>query len=245
MTDHEQQIDDPFEDEALSELEGYRDRLAPLGVLDGLSPGLQLALADRVWLFDEGYRRYDGDPEQGDSDRDFIRIQKVYRQKTPTQVRRLNRKLRSASTAVKALMAEIKTVRESENRYLAYQIDTRPVPVRGGALDFVSQVEQLAQLAHAVDVIKFPPEDASQAPTSRSLPTSDVLKDQAVSALYHLFTNECGLKQNEAEVRVAKIGNAFWGWNLTYREQYGGADDWKGSDAVRKRLARSESTPDK
>ena len=245
MTDLEQPLDDPLEDEALSELKEYRNRLAPLGVLEGMSPAQQLMLADRVWLFDEGYRRYEGDPEHGDGDRDFIRIQKVYRQKTPTQVRRLNRKLQSASEAVKALMAEIKAVRASENRYLAYQIDTRRVRVKGEELDFVSQVEQLAQLAHAVDAIRFPPEDASQAPTSRSLSTSDVLKDQAVRALYHLFTNKCGLKKNEAEVRVAKIGNEFWGWNLDYTDHYDGADGWKGCDAIRKRLARRDSTTDK
>ena len=28
------------------------------------------------------------------------------------------------------------------------------------------------------------------------------------------FTNECGLLNNEAEVRVAEIGNQLWKWNL-------------------------------
>ena len=84
---------DPFEDEALSELREIRDRLQPLDVMEGLSLEQQFTLTDRVWLFDEGYRRFEGHPERGGGDEDFIRIQKVYRQRTPVQVKRLNKKL--------------------------------------------------------------------------------------------------------------------------------------------------------
>ena len=243
MTDQTEPVDDPFGDEALSELQLVRNRLAPLGVLAGLSLHQQLALANRVWLFDDGYQRYEGLPGQ-EGDAAFIRAQRVYQQKTPVQVRRLNRRLQKANVAVKALIDEIRAVRESANSYLAYQVDARRVPVRGEELAFVSQVEQLAQLAHAVDAIEFPPEDASRAPTAMSLRTPDVLKDQAVRALYDLFISECGLNQNEAEVRVAKIGNAFWDWDFDLTEHYDGIDGWKGCDAIRKRLARRKSTTD-
>ena len=45
-----------------------------------------------------------------------------------------------------------------------------------------------------------------------------------------------------ADVRTAKIGNALWGWNVQYREEYEGADLWKGAPAIRKRRARPRLT---
>lgn len=60
----------------------------------------------------------------------------------------------------------------------------------------------------------------------------------AASDLYSFFVSKCGLAANEAQVRVAKICNHYFKWGVTYREKYGGADDWKGSPAVRQRIAR-------
>ena len=63
-------------------------------------------------------------------------------------------------------------------------------------------------------------------------------KNYATKRLWEFFAKECGLVRNEAEVRVAKIGNALLGWNVPYRERYAGADDWKGSTVIRQRVAR-------
>ena len=175
MKGGEPPVDDPFEDDALLELREIRDRLQPLGVLEGLSPEQQLVLADRVWVFDDGYRRFTGDPDNGGVDQEFIRTQKVYRQKTPGQIKRLNKKLRALREAAEAVIAEVKKVRTSDNRYLAYQIDNRSVPVRLEELDFMPQAEHLAQLSRAVDLIEFPPEDASHAPDVGSLPTTSAI----------------------------------------------------------------------
>ena len=57
-----QPVDDPFDDEALSELRDVRDRLLPLDVLEGLSPEHQFTLVDRVWLCDDSDRRYEAPP---------------------------------------------------------------------------------------------------------------------------------------------------------------------------------------
>ena len=69
MKDHDsttvaaQPVDDPFDDEALSELRDVRDRLQRLDVLEGLSPEHQFTLVDRVWLCDDSDRRYEGPDE--------------------------------------------------------------------------------------------------------------------------------------------------------------------------------------
>ncbi len=230
--------DDPFGDEDRSKLRDIRGRLQPLGVLEDLSPEQQFTLVDRVWLFDDGYRRYEGDPERGGGDKDFIRTQKVYRQKTPGQVKRLNKKLRTLREAADALITEVKKIRTSANGYLAYQIDTRSVPVSLEDLDFVPQGDHLARLLRTIDLIQFPPDDASQAPTAGSVPSEDVVKDQPVRALYLFFTHECGRLKSDAEVRVGQIGNQFWSWNVDVTEHYSQGKA-KGCPAIRQWLRRT------
>ena len=130
MTDVEPPVDDPFEDEALSELKGYRDRLKPLGVLDGLSPAQQLALADRVWLFDELHRRYEG-PE---GTAEYLRIMKAYRQRTPADLNRLAKKLEAVKDAWTSFKDEVAKVHERGNVHLAYVIRTRRILLPGDDL---------------------------------------------------------------------------------------------------------------
>ena len=238
MTGGGQPVDDPFADDALSELREIRERLQPLGVLEGLSPEHQFMLADRVCLCDAAYRRFEGHPVGDGGDSAFIRAQKVYRQKTPAQVKRLNRKLRALRQAADALITEVKKIRTSANGYLAYQIDTRSVPVSLEDLDFVPQGDHLARLLCTIDLIQFPPDDASQAPTAGSVPSEDVVKDQSVRALYLFFTHECGRVKNDAEVRVAEIGNQFWSWNVDVTEHYSQRKA-KGCPAIRQWLRRT------
>lgn len=70
--------------------------------------------------------------------------------------------------------------------------------------------------------------------------TSDIT-NELTRRLFEFFVLRCGLPRNEAEVRVAKIGNARLGWKVRFRQSYEGADDWKGSPAIRQRVARSKN----
>jgi hypothetical protein len=61
--------------------------------------------------------------------------------------------------------------------------------------------------------------------------------------LFWFLASKCGLEKNEAEVRVAKIGNACLSWHLRYTEVYQDPDGWKGCPAVRRRIDRHCKTP--
>lgn len=62
--------------------------------------------------------------------------------------------------------------------------------------------------------------------------------DESTWRLYSFFTKSCRLLKNEAEVRVAKIGNELFGWKIAYRDKYEGDEQWKGSPTIRQRIAR-------
>ncbi|MDA1094284.1 MAG: hypothetical protein O3A25_13585, partial [Acidobacteria bacterium] len=67
-------------------------------------------------------------------------------------------------------------------------------------------------------------------------------RDNSTRGLYRFFVEQCDLAQNEAEVRVAKIGNDFWDWKLQF--DAGGDGVKKGCDAIRKHLARHQPQTD-
>ncbi len=57
--------------------------------------------------------------------------------------------------------------------------------------------------------------------------------------LYSFFVDRCRLRANEGCVRVGKIGNTFWGWNVHIVEgSRGGHQEAKDCSAVRIRLGR-------
>jgi hypothetical protein len=60
-----------------------------------------------------------------------------------------------------------------------------------------------------------------------------------VTALADFFVNDCDCSKHDSEIRIAKIGNRFWGWHYAIREKYEGEDKWRGCDAVRNLLRRA------
>jgi hypothetical protein len=88
------------------------------------------------------------------------------------------------------------------------------------------------------------------APTSRELadlvkslreqaPQSEDPTSLATWQLYWFFVEECSLRKDEAEVRVAKIGKAFLEWKrVRYRSRSSGPDAPKGCITVRQRIRR-------
>ncbi len=244
MTDHEQLTDEEiaavFDRAFEADFESNRSKLASEGVFAGLSPGQQAELESLVWLFGHGYERYEGDPELGSGTKDYLQIMKAYRQRTPADLKRLAKKLEKVRDAWNSFERDVAELHDC-NEHLAYLIRGRRVPLPGPDQRIVPMLDNVSQ---ALDLVQLPPEDLASEPQPL-IETEGDLDLGATRALYFFFTETCGLNQNEAEVRVAKIGNEFWGWNLTYTEQYDGADGWKGCDAIRKRLTRSESTTDK
>lgn len=63
-------------------------------------------------------------------------------------------------------------------------------------------------------------------------------KVDASKQLYWFLVSKCRLAKNEAQNRVAKIGNGLLGQDVKYREKYEGDELWKGSPAIRQRLGR-------
>ena len=69
--------------------------------------------------------------------------------------------------------------------------------------------------------------------------------EDAMVVLYNFFASECRLKKNESEVRVGKIGNYLWDWEVAVTEKYPGkGENWKGCPAVRKAVKRRSRIKD-
>lgn len=104
--------------------------------------------------------------------------------------------------------------------------------------DLVSSLDQFLQQLpwktsrDVTDYLKW----AKQNYPQTSDPTNELTRQ-----LFVFFVSRCGLPRNEAEVRVAKIGNARLGWGVEFRQSYQGADNWKGSPTIRQRVARFRS----
>jgi hypothetical protein len=64
-------------------------------------------------------------------------------------------------------------------------------------------------------------------------------RGEATDTLMAFFVNECRLKKSDAAARTGKIGTAFDWWKVKSQAHTDGADRPQGSDAIRKRVARS------
>jgi hypothetical protein len=91
------------------------------------------------------------------------------------------------------------------------------------ALDLAMSVLDPSELARAQSLVStFEPEP----------------QDRAMLTLYD-FLLECGVQRADAEVRVAKIGNQLWDWDVAFVIQPKPlSDERRGSEAVRKAIAR-------
>jgi hypothetical protein len=135
------------------------------------------------------------------------------------RIKRLRAKMRHARVAVGA-------VRD----YLA-KLD---VPIGTPIREILSRavtVLDSAGLNEAEDLIAF---------IRKTEPAED-----GMLALYDFFVSDCRLKKNEAEVRVAKIGNQLWDWNVAVIETPRRlTDERKGCEAVRKAVERKKPSWD-
>jgi hypothetical protein len=72
----------------------------------------------------------------------------------------------------------------------------------------------------------------------RTTPTTKP-SGHAFVALFNFLANECGLRDDEAEVRVGRIANFCWDREVKVIEQSNArSEEWRGCEAVRKAVAR-------
>ena len=216
------------ERDAREVVESYRVRLAELGVLDGLSDEQQSGLADIVACLDAVF---DFDKHEGKPRREW---RKIDASRTPTELRRVQRRVKAVQASLDGLRSAIERVGVGSgpdqwgNVYLArYLTQLGVVPEIHRAND------RFDEIRHKLSLYR---------PTAADGSPSDV-SDGSVW-LHDFLTTTCGLQVAEAQVRIAKIDEAFFGRRVAYTERYDGADRLKGSDAVRKRVARRRQTPD-
>jgi hypothetical protein len=146
----------------------------------------------------------------------------------PRRLRILKKKMVAAQSAMKAVRDHLKKVGV----------------LAGGRLD--------GPLSQALAV--FDPTSLHEAEGVVSSLAKTEPSQGAILALYDFFVSQCGLQKNEAEVRVGKIGNYFWDWNVAVTEHYErhrgpvltsrGAESLKGCDAVHQAIRRRKRTRD-
>ncbi len=164
---------------------------------------------------------------------------RVLAKRSPGQVRKLERKIAKVRDQLDETLEYVRSVGvgsgpdQTGNVYLARILD---------GISSSSAVPQLRKAQEAIDEIRLPsPEDLQRDPPPAALRR---IAQQSTEVLFDFFVTECGLLKNEAEVRIAKIGAEFWNWQVSYNEEYeGDFENWKGSDAIRKRMKRGRRSP--
>jgi hypothetical protein len=105
---------------------------------------------------------------------------------------------------------------------------------RFGLLAGTTAVEKLRATLILLDVGPLRDAEELTKPARSKRPSRPV-----IPALYDFFERDCGLKRDEAEIRVAKIGNRLWDWNYAIVEDVTQRSDTrKGCEAVRLQVRR-------
>jgi hypothetical protein len=147
------------------------------------------------------------------------REQRAWAKHGRKRIRKLKARMTDASRAIEAVRSHLKKIGVTPHRSAEMS------------------------LSQALAILELAPLRKAEAMVS-SLATTQSSKD-VMRPLYDFLVVECGLKHNDAEVRVGKIGNYFWDWNVALTEHYSGrGENWKGCPAVRKAVARGKRTTD-
>ena len=137
----------------------------------------------------------------------------------PGQVRKLRRELARIESATNGFLVYANTL----NSLLG-----RAAIVAGEAI--LAAVNEVT-LPSEADMARFYKRSVD-AQAQSSDPTDEAIERLVGYLVY------CGLDRNEAMVRVAKVGNDRWDWNVKFIEKYDGVEQWKDAPAIRQRLAR-------
>jgi hypothetical protein len=203
-----QQIANPREVEVLAGvIEERRQQLARLGVLTELEPSHQTELAAMVLDFDDAHRLWTGDRNR------FRRLQ-VLSRRGPGHIRKLAAKVFRIGAALKELDLDSQALDPS----IAERVSWTVRQARG----LLAQIE-LVRRGESVDSYVARMARWCDEASRFSPPIADPRKAAAEHLVLYLTGR--GLPMQDAQVRVAKLGNAFWQWELTIgRDAYHKAD---------------------
>lgn len=199
--------------------------LKSLGVLASLSTKQQVKLANHVLMVTLHHKLWVHDSKPHDK---WIN---VWFARSPAQLRKLRAKI-----------AKLKALFDDLTHYVGSIGTTGPEQTGNFYLRTVLDAEfgltrSLDEASAVLERLRIPAEAlVEHAPWLRR--GAENPEREATSTLVGFFADDCGTSHAEARVRTGKIGNAFWGWNLTVREDYRDGNA-KGSDAIRKRLTRT------
>ncbi len=196
------------------------ERVKDLDVLEGLSADQRRRLGQ---ILVHGSAHHALEPD--DSPR-LDQLIRYHNKRGPAQIREVQRNLAKVRKALNRLQTHATTIgnvkAQEGNTILATQL-----------LDSFWPHVQAA--TSAINDVTLPEVDeAGSLSPSESVKTRMVVDDR----LQKFFVEECHLPHNEADLRIAKIGNALWDWSVRLREYSDNSDQWRGSDAIRKRRTR-------
>jgi hypothetical protein len=192
-------------------IERTRSLLAPLSVLEGLDQSRQLELAAIV--------------------SDYIAAHQVYEsfRKAIIGIRELSSLLGPRNIAkIKQAASLLRPLAKSLPEHHA---DAPGVSLKGLVVALDEFLRQLPWRTKS-DAAKY------RRWTEQNHPRTNDPAIEATCSIFWFFVSKCRLPKNEAEVRVAKIGNTCLNWDVRYTEVYRDPVDWKGCPTVRQRIDR-------
>jgi hypothetical protein len=183
-------------------IEQYTTQLTKIGVLSNLQPEQQSELAALVLDFDDHYRAWS-------NAKDHLMQLKAHSRMGPGHIRKLARKL-------DRIQVELQTAANSAQRVDKFIADLL-LPDLGEALKALA-IARAKLIPRGESVQLFTARLPGRYEQSRKLyvQADDPQREAATRLVSHL--RDCGIGSAEARVRVARIGNARWGWKYKISE---------------------------
>jgi len=201
-----------------------RESLDRAGVCRGLPESHAKQLVEQICFIDQMQRRH----EHFKSDE---RRATRFFERGPGQLRRLRTRIDHLQTALGEVERQIATICGDENTpsgnvYLAALLHAHNLP------------DRLAKVATLVRELDAPTEAVFGQSVELGVSVEPPHK-WVTKRLHDLFTNQFGVGSSDASQRIAKIGNALWGWNVQDTDPDSRTPNRSG--AILKRLKRHRS----
>ncbi len=225
---------DPVAEQAMFEtIKWMRSKLQHLAVLDGLTRARQEQLAALVidfLAFGQNYESYRRGLRWVREDRQLLGKRELAKLRKATEI---------LETVAKRLSdGELKRLKRLvEGGLVKPSPDHDPHPKASRLKRIAAAVRMLTQeFEHKMDFKTY------REYVQDHLPNTTDSKVDASKQLHWFFVSKCRLAKNEAQVRVAKIGEGIFGEEVRYREKYEGEDLWKGSTTIRQRVEQGSQS---